>query len=211
MRTFLVGLGMVAFAAALAAGTLATIWGVGARGKTSNLPTQGRTIVAPAQAELSLAVKPSEFVGVNQKTTAGGLSWTVTDVRKVKELQSYTFPPEVQHGDFLVVSFTVKNVSGSPVTLTDNSLALIYRSARSKRLPAAVINADFVEPAKDLLFTKEGILDPGETKKGKVNFDLSPFSSRPPQSLAGFALRLGDANPTAHEEKYVKLKPGNVS
>lgn len=205
------GLGIAALAAALVAGTLATIWGVGAGGTVGKPSIQGRTIVAPAQAKLSLAVKPSKFIGVGQKTTAGALSWTVTGVRTVKELHTYTSPPGTQSGDFLVVSYTVKNVSRIPVTLTDNSLVLIYRNARSKRLPSAVINTQYVSPAKDLLFTKESLLNPGETKKGEVNFDLSPFGSIPPASLAGFALQLGDANPNVHEEKYVKLKPGGAS
>lgn len=214
MRTLLVGLGMLGFLAALFAGTLATIWGIGAGSSATNTPNpsiQGRKIIPPAQARLSLAVKPSKFVSVGQKTTAGALSWTVTDVRRVKELHTYTSPPGTENGDFLVVTFTVKNVSKIPVTLTDNSLVLIYRNARTKRLPAAVNNTQYIPPAKDLLFTKESLLNPGETKKGRVNFDLTPFGSRPPDNLSGLALRLGDAAPTAHDEKYVKLKPGSAS
>ena len=211
MRTFLTGLGLVALVAALVLGTLATVWGVGAKGTRGAPPIQGRKIVAPAQAGLSVPIKPLKFSSVGQKVTTGTLSWTVTDVRRVNELSTYTFPPGTEHGDFAVVSFTVKNLSKSPVTLTDQSLVLIYKNGRNKRLPAAVINTAYIPPAKDLLFTRESILDPGETKEGKVNFDLSPFGSRPPDSLVGFALRLGDADPTSPDEKYVKLKPGNVS
>ena len=50
------------------------------------------------------------------------------------------------------------------------------------------------------------ILDPGEDKEGKVNFDLRvPFGANPSADLSGFRLRLGDGDPTKKEEKYVDL------
>ncbi len=82
-----------------------------------------------------------------------------------------TFPPTTLRGNFLIVTFSVENTSEGPVTLTEDSMAL---------------------------------LDPGEKREGRVNFDLSvPIGADPSADLSGFRLELGDGDPTVEEEELI--------
>jgi hypothetical protein len=88
----------------------------------------------------------------------------------------------------------------------DNSLSYrLFKKGRTSP-PAASVNSEYVVPEKAILFNERGLLDPGERKAGRVNFDLAvPFEVDPSADLSGFRLRLDDGNPTEREEKYLEL------
>lgn len=137
---------------------------------------------------------------------AGDVSWQVTDIRQRAEISTYTFPPETREGDFLTVTFTVKNTSERPVTLSQDTMALVY--ANGQETPAlAEFNPGYIEEEKNLLFNVNGRLEPGEVKEGRVNFDLAaPFSAADPGEPASVRLQLGDTDPTVDEEAFVDLE-----
>ncbi len=128
---------------------------------------------------------------------AGDLAWTVTDAHEKGELHTYTFPQDAVPGSYVSLAFTAENVSEEPVTLTQETIVL-FDSEGNEFLPEADRNNGFVVPEKNLLFTESGLLEPGQTKEGRVNFEVLRDSS-------GFEARLGDTDPTAGEERYVDL------
>jgi hypothetical protein len=129
----------------------------------------------------------------------------VDEARLTNVLRGFTLPPDPLRGNFVVVTFSVENVSDGPVTLNPESLVLVDEEGR-KSEPAASVNTEYVVPKYAILFNERGLLDPGEEKEGKVNFDLKvPFGFNPSADLSGFRLQLGDGDPTRKEEKYVDL------
>jgi hypothetical protein len=194
-------LGILAMIAAMVVGALA------ATGVLSHAPTSSQ--VGGSQASLkeegAPQTKPAAKL-INESVSAGDLSWTVVEVRQVSELRSYTFPPTTLRGNFLVVTFTVENTSDAPITLTEDSMALLDEEGL-RDSPAASINSEYVEPQKAILFNEGGLLEPGEKREGKVNFDLSgvPLGIEPSTDLSGLRLKLGDADPTVEEERLVDL------
>ena len=136
---------------------------------------------------------------IGETATAGNLSWTVTDAYRTNELRKATPPPETVYGDFVVVTFTVKNTSEEPVTLGEDSVALIDGDGR--KFPAyPFYNSPYMEPEKAILFNEKSLLHPGETEEGRVNFRLAEGNA-----ASNFKVQLGDADPTVNEEKYVDL------
>ncbi len=134
---------------------------------------------------------------IGETVTAGDVAWTVTDAHEKSELTTYTFPQETVPGSYVSLAFTAENVSEIPVTLTQESIVLVD-SEGHEFLPEADRNNGFVWHEKNLLFNENGLLESGETKEGRVNFEVLRGSS-------GFRARLGDIDPTANEEKYVDL------
>ena len=199
MRVIASALGLVALVAAIVVGALA------ATGVLSDAPTSSR--VGGSQASVEEEAARAEPVArvIDESVTAGNLSWTVDEARLVTELRSYTFPPTTLRGNFLIVTFTVENTSDGPVTLTEEAMALLDEEG-VKDSPAASVNSEYVDPEKGILFNEKGLLDPGETREGRVNFDLSvPFGVDPSADLSGFRLELGDADPAVEEEELVDL------
>jgi len=196
LRTFAGGLGLAALVAATVVGAFAAYGAFG-----SYAPASFTTGKPPAAAPAVTGTANPE------SATAGELRWTVEEVRRVGELRSYTSPPSTERGDFLVVTFTVENLSGGPITLTGDSMALVSGDGRTER-PVANLNAKFVAPEEDLLFSESGLLDGKEKKRGRVNFSLSaPFGgTRSGAGLSGLELEVGDANPTAENEKRLNLR-----
>jgi hypothetical protein len=95
------------------------------------------------------------------------------------------------------LDFTVENVSDRPVTLTGETISL-YDAAGTEYLPEPDRNSSYVPYEYNILFNELSLLQPGETREGKVNFEVLP-------NAAGFVARLGDTDPTVSEEKYVDL------
>ena len=194
MRNVFGGLGLVALLMAIVVGTLAAFGTFGAKSSTSS------TIVdmeAVPEEQTTQGGQATPATSIGQAVTLGDVSWTVTDASKKSELHRYTFPPKTTPGNFVSVDFTVENVSNQPVTLTDEVIAL-FDSQGNEYRPAADRNDAYVENDKNLLFNEEGLLEPGETKEGEVNFQVLPNSS-------GFKVRLEGTNPNANEERYVNL------
>jgi hypothetical protein len=185
-------LGIVGLFAAIVLGMLATFGFFGPKA-----PVGSSVSAEPVATTLTTNPRAKQAVSVGETVRAGGLSWTVTDADPKDEVSKYTFPPETIPGSFVRLDFTVKNVSDGPVTLTDETIAL-YDAAGTEYLPEADRNSSFVQPRYNILFNELGLLEPGETREGKVNFDVSPDAQ-------GFVARLGDTDPTVREEKYVDL------
>jgi hypothetical protein len=134
---------------------------------------------------------------IGETVTAGDLSWTVTDAHQTTEIDKQTPPPKTLSGSFVVVDFTVENISERPVTLTSDFLPLFSDRGR-KFPPQSAANSGYVEDDKNILFNEESLLQPGETKEGEANFEL-------PLNTSASVVQLGDNDPTVDEEKYVDL------
>jgi hypothetical protein len=197
LRAAASALGIFAMIAAIVVGSLAAI------GVLSDAPTSSR--VGGSEADTAEETRRVESRTIDESITAGKLEWTVDEVRRVGELHAYTLPPTTLRGDFVIVTFSVENASDGPVTLTDDSIALVNDEGLTGH-PAAVVNSEYVVPEKAILFNERGLLEPGEEKEGRANFDLRiPFDVEPSADLTGFRLRLGDGDPTVEEEKSMEL------
>ena len=186
-------LGLVALFVAAVVGMLAAAGILGGNVPASSPSGGPRVRVIEQVGQVEQTAKIGETV------TAGDLSWTVTDAYRTTELRKDTPPPETVFGDFVVVNFTVENVSDEPVTLTEDSIALV--DGEGRKFPAlAFYNSPYMEPEKAILFNERSLLDPGETKEGRVNFRLAEGST-----VSDLKVQLGDADQTVNEEKYVDL------
>lgn len=189
-RTTLSALGLVALLAAVVVGMLATF---GFFGKKATRPST----LPSLEAEATQQQGEQSGVAIGETVTAEGTSWTVTDAFKETELRTYTFPPRTTPGNYVSLMFTVENISEGPITLNDDSITL-FDQAGTEYLPEPDRNSTYVEPEKNLLFDETGLIEPGATKEGRVNFGVLGNSS-------GFTARLGDTDPTTSEEKDVNL------
>ncbi len=187
-------LGLVALLIAIVVGMLASFGAFGKKAPVSStLP--GLEAAKATQQQTELGGQTAATIG--ETVTAGDVSWTVTDAREETELHSYTFPPENLPGHFVSIDFTVENVSERPATLTKDTITL-FDAEGNKFRAEPDRNDSFIVPEKNLLFTEHGLLKPGETKEGKVNFEVL-------QNSSGFRAHLGDTDPTVSEGEYVDL------
>jgi hypothetical protein len=199
LRTVASALGLVALLVAIVVGALA------ASGVLGEAATSYRVRGSQAEAPEEPTLTEPTTRSIDESVVAGKLSWTVDEARRVDVIHGFTLPPSPLRGNFVVVTFSVKNVSDGPVTLNPDSLVLVDEEGREGP-PAASVNTEYVVPDKAILFNERGLLEPGEEKEGKVVFDLSvPFGVNPSANLSGFRLRLGDGDPSKKEEKYVDL------
>ena len=199
MVKYLAGtLGLVALCAALVIGWLA------ATGVFSYAPISFQTGDSrPSRPDLGPLT--TQKAQLSKKTfTAGDVRWTITGVRHVNKLKAFAYPPKSERGDFVVVSFEAKNTSKSPVTLSKELMDLTRDGEVIP--PAAVTNTEYVPPEKDLLFTEIGLLAPGESKKGTVNFDLDPYSVKSRATLKGVELEIKNNNLSTGKSKSLDLK-----
>lgn len=198
MRSFAGMVGILALVAASLIGALA------ASGVLSEAATS--TGVGGSQVERKVAEGENTTVSLDKSVKVGDLDWTISKARLTHKLRTYTYPKSSTTGDFIVVTFTVKNTSDGPITLSEADMVLRDKKTGIQGHPAADINSQYVPPIKDLLFPEERLLEPGEKEEGRVNFDLSvPFGENPTTDLKGFELVLGDGDPTVKAEKSVDL------
>ncbi len=184
-------LGLIALGAAIVVGVFAAFGSLGAESPTES------TVIGLESEEQDKQSEQTAAATVGETVTAGDVSWTVTEAYPTTELREYAIPHETVSGNYVVLTYTVENASGEPVTLTEETITL-FDSAGIGFQPEADRNNAFVVPEKNLLFSEAGLLEPGQTKEGRVNFEVLPSSS-------GFKARLGDTDPTADEERYVDL------
>jgi|GEM_PF-6129348 len=148
----------------------------------------------PAEPPPGAARVPGEAVAAGHPVRVGDLEWTVTGARRSPELTSYTFPPETRPGSFVSASFEVRNASKRPVTLTEELVRLVDGQGR-EYAPSPEFNSQFVPPERNLLFNEHGLVPPGASREGRVNFEVASGASR-------FWLEI--SGPGA-EERYVRL------
>ena len=187
-------LGLLALFVAIVVGMLATFGAFGKKASTGPLPESpgGRTTAAQ---EVEQAKETAAAIG--QTVTAGDVSWTVTDARRVSEVHKISYPPKTQPGNYVHLTFTATNVSDGPVTLTADSMTLLGDDGQKYPAEAAA-NSDYIDPEKNILFSEKSLLKPGETKDGEANVEL-------PTGVSSSIAELGDTDPTTNEEKYVNL------
>ena len=184
--------GIIGLVAAIALGMIANFGFFGPKAPV------GASVSAEQEARSEVTNRRAEqAASVGETVKAGDLSWTVTDAYPKDAVSKYTFPPETIRDSFVRLNFTVENVSDRPVTLTDETI-ILYDAAGTEYLPEADRNSSFVLTKYNILFNELGLLQPGETREGKVNFGVLPDAE-------GFIARLGDTDPTVREEKYVEL------
>lgn len=194
-------LGLIALFIAMALGLLATF---GVFGQKPLEAFSGKTPVGsqPSGSEGTTAEGVNQLkqraANIGETVTAGDLSWTITDARRTSEINKKTPPPKTKSGNFVVVDFTVKNTSERPVTLTSEFLPLFSDDGR-KFTPQSAANGGYVEDDKNILFNERSLLQPGETREGRVNIEL-------PLNTSASVVQLGDNDPNVNEEKYVDLK-----
>jgi hypothetical protein len=194
MRNLAAMLGLIALGIAIVVGTFAAYGAFGEKAATgSNIAGIEATPEQTKQAELTT---PEASIG--QSVTTGDVSWTITDARQATELHRYTLPPHTEPGDFVVLTFSVENVSRQPVTLDGDQITLIDSEGNEFRALSSR-NSSYVVPEKAILFNEQGILKPGETKEGEVNFEVLPTSS-------GFRARLEGSAPNRSEGESVDLR-----
>lgn len=194
--------GMLGILALIAAAVVGALAATGVLSEAATSPEVGGS-----QADVSSEAVQARPVSssIDKKLPTGKLSWTVNEARRVNVIRGFTLPPSPLRGNFVVVTFSVKNTSDGPVTLDSGSLVLIDDEDLTSP-PAASVNAEYVEPEKAILFNERGLLDPGEEREGRVNFDLTvPFDVDPASDLSGFRIRLDDGDPTKKEEEFVDL------
>lgn len=138
-----------------------------------------------------------QTAGIGETVVAGDVSWVVSDASRETELHSYTFPPHSVPGNYVSVDFTVENISDRPVTLTGDTISLFDAEGNEFR-PEPDRNSTFVRPELNILFNEHSLIQPGESKEGRVNFGVLPNSS-------GLRALLGDTDPSVSEGRYVDL------
>jgi hypothetical protein len=191
MRTIASGLGLVALGVAIVIGMLASFGAFGSKAaqESAAVGLEATVETTNPQAESAAAL--------GQTVTAEDVSWTVTDATKEAELHAYTFPPKSVPGSYVSMDFTVENVSEEPITLTGDTMTLFDASGIEYQ-PEPDRNSTFVRPDLSILFNEHSLLEPGEIKEGRVNFEVLPRA-------AGFVILLGDTDPTTSEGEYVDL------
>lgn len=185
-------LGIVGLFTAIVLGMLATfgIFGLGASVGSSIPPGQEAPMGATNE-------RADQAASVGETVSAGDVSWTVTGAFSKDEVSTYTFPPQTVRGSYVHMDFIVENVSDRPVTLTDETI-IVYDAAETEYLPEPDRNSAYVPPRYNILFNELGLLHPGETKEGKVNFEVLP-------NAGGFVAQLGGTDPTVSKGEYVDL------
>ncbi len=187
-------LGLIALLAAIVVGMFATFGAFGDKGSRSAIPPG---LEAAKATEQQTEPGGQAAASIGETIPAGDVAWTVTDARLEDELVSYTFPIERPPGRFVSIDFIVENVSERPATLNKDTITLF--DAEGNRFRAEPDRNDsFIVPERNLLFTEHGLLEPGQAKEGKVNFEVLKNSS-------GFTASLRDTDPTVSEEEKVDL------
>lgn len=188
-------LGLVVMGAVIVVGILAAFGGTfGPKAPQNPQNEASKTTAEKVTRDKQTAAALGETVN------AGDVSWTVSDARTETELNKDTPPPKPRFGNFVVVDYTVKNVSEEPVTLVAGDMgdmAIIDNEGRTFP-PEAASNSPYVPYDKNILFNEKSLLQPGATAEGEVNFEL-------PIGATGPVLQLSDTNPNVDEKQYVNL------
>lgn len=191
MKNFAGMLGLVGLFAAIVVGMLATFGVFGQKASEGSVSPglEATTETTNQRAE--------EAASIGETVKAGDVAWTITDAYPKDEVSTYNFPPGTERGSFVRLDFTVENVSDRPVTLTDDVIVL-YDAAGTEYLPPSDRNTPYIVPKYAILFNELGLLEPGETREGKVNFEVLTNAD-------GFVARLRSTDPTVEKGKYVDL------
>lgn len=192
MRIVASALGLLALFAAAVVGMLASVGTLGEDTAAESLPGDFETVMEEEAVRGERTAAP-----VGETVPAGDVAWTITDARRTTQLRTYTLPRTTRDGHFVVLRFTVENTTEETVTLPEDAIFLLDEKGR-KYLAHAYLNSPYVPPEKDLLFTERSLLEPGESREGRVNFAVTADAS-------GLKARLGDTDPTVDDDRFVSL------
>ena len=192
MRNFAGMLGLVGLFVAIVVGMLATFGAFGQKASEGSI----RPGLEAATTETTNQ-RAEQAASIGETVKAGNVSWIITDAYRKGEVSTYNFPPGTEPGSFVRLNFTVKNVSDQPVTLTD-SMIVLYDASGTEYLPPSDRNTSYIVPKYAILFNDLGLLEPGESREGKVNFEVL-------SNAEGFVALLKDTNPNVDKGKYVDL------
>lgn len=194
IRNFVAFLGLGALLAATVLGMLAVAGVIGAS------PEEEPGFIHVRQEE-----KRVEKQTIDQTLQTGDITWTVHEAKLTNKIETYTLPPETRTGAFIEITFTVENDSELPVTLNQESVALVREG--SQDIANADVNSKFVPPDLNVLFNEKGLIEPGESKEGKVYFDLEvPFGVESLKEATGFTAAFKGTDPTTVNEKEIGLE-----
>lgn len=93
----------------------------------------------------------------------------------------------------MIVDFAFTNNGNEPITLSQNSLALLSGDDRESQLDTDTFG--YIDPQRDVLLEQ---VNPGVTREGEVIFTVAPNAS-------DFRLRVGDARAFSNENAFVDL------
>jgi hypothetical protein len=135
-------------------------------------------------------------VAIGEPVAVGDVRWTVTNARQSDQLSQTGVSSKLaktEQGNFVIVDFDFTNNGSEPVTLDNNSLALIDGEGRESQTRAEY----FLYTPEDRRIFLERI-NPGVTEQGQAIFEVAPGAS-------GFRLQAGDTKAFTDENGYVDL------
>lgn len=132
-----------------------------------------------------------QTVAVGETVNVADVTWQVTEARQANQLTAQ-FAEPVQ-GNFVIVNFSFSNNGSEPVTLDNNSLALIDSEGRESQTEADYLR--YVPKDRDIFLER---VNPGVTQEGQAIFEVAPGPSE-------FRLQAGDTNAFSDQNGYVDL------
>jgi hypothetical protein len=129
---------------------------------------------------------------LGESVTVGDVQWTVTDAEKLDELLS--LKGEYEQGSFVIIDVTFSNNSNQDLALATPFFALIDSERREFEANIGN-NFTYLFPEENMFVDPVG---PGETKEGKIIFEVAPDSS-------GFRLQVNGARFASNETALIDL------
>lgn len=129
---------------------------------------------------------------LGESVTVGDVQWTVTDAEKLDELLS--LKGQYEQGSFISIDVTFSNNSNQDLALATPFFALID-SERREFEPNIGDNFTYLFPEENMFVDP---VAPGETKEGKIIFEVAPDSS-------GFRLQVNGARFGSNETALIDV------
>ncbi len=121
----------------------------------------------------------------------GDVAWRVTEARQANQLTAQ-YADTIQ-GNFIIANFDFTNNGSEPVTLDNDSLAVVDSEGRESKTEADYMR--YSPKDRDIFLER---VNPGVMQQGQAIFEVAPGAS-------GFRLQAGDTKPFTEENGYVDL------
>jgi len=133
--------------------------------------------------------QPAAAIG--ETVAVGDVAWTVTDAKEANRLTAEFANP--LQGDFVIVNFDFKNNDSEPVTLDNQSLALI--DSEGNKSQADSNKFQYLPKDRNIFLQRINL---GVSQQGQAIFTVASDAS-------GFKLQAGDTAALSDENGYVDL------
>ncbi len=133
--------------------------------------------------------QPAAAIG--ETVAVGDVAWTVTDAKEANRLTAEFANP--LQGDFVIVNFDFKNNGSEPVTLDNQSLALI--DSEGNKSQADSNKFQYLPKDRNIFLQRINL---GVSQQGQAIFTVASDAS-------GFKLQAGDTAALSDENGYVDL------